>query len=231
MARTVRKVSRASTKNQQKEKKLSKKWWIVIASVIAAVIIGVTVGLIVYFANQEEEAYVSDMVYFTEPVTNDNGETVEFIKENYQTLVRYLEAQKHEHMFVFAYDGSAFYADPEDKDNYNEKYVTLITRLANLQAEVDAAKDRGIEIELYIVDVNVDSRINADIMYDTEYFGGLYSGSQEVFEPALFYNHEGEYKATVDFGDKEDMLISTSSLDYILNSSINNAINYIMSLN
>jgi len=231
LARTVRKVSRASTKNQQKEKKLSKKWWIVISSIVALIVIGVTVGLIVYFSNKEEEAYVSDMVYFTEPVKNEKGEEVEFIKENYQTLVRYLKAEKVEHMFVFAYDGSQFFADPEDEDNYDEKYVKLITSLANLQTEVNAAKEAGVSIELYIVDVNVDSQVNADIMYDSEYFGGLYGSQTTTFEPAFFYNHEGEYKATVDFNDKKNMLISTSSLDNISNSSITNAINYIMSLN
>lgn len=228
MARSVRKVSRVSTKNQQKEKLLNKKWWIIISSIIAVIIIGVGVGLGIYYATQEEE-YVSDKIYFAEPVEISEGVEVEFTKENYQTLVRYLKAEAVEHMLVFAYDGAAFYADPEDKDNYNKDYATLITRLANLQAEVNAAKEDCVSIELYIIDLNVDSRINADIMYDSEYFGGLYSESQETFAPAFFYNHEGEYQATVEISDR-DMTISTSSLSTILNSSINNAINYINSL-
>ena len=226
LARTVRKVSRASTKNQQKEK-LSKKWWIVIASAIAAIVIGVTVGLIVYYATLEEE-YVSDVTYFNEPVENSHGVEVEFTKENYQTLVRYLKAEKVEHMLVFAYDGTAFYADEKD-EIINEKYTTIITRLADLQTEVNAAKEAGVSIELYIVDVNVDSKINADIMFDTDYFGGLYSSSQNQYSPAFFYNNEGEYQATVEINEK-DMTISTGEFSTIYNSSIINAINYVKSL-
>ena len=89
-----------------------------------------------------------------------------------------------------------------DSVKFDEKYVKLITSLANLQTEVNAAKEAGVSIELYIVDVNVDSQVNADIMYDSEYFGGLYGSQTTTFEPAFFYNHEGEYKATVDFNDK-----------------------------
>lgn len=228
MARSVRKVSRASTKNQQKERKLSKKWWIVIASSIAAVVVGVTVGLIVYFATQEEE-YVSDVVYFAEPVKSTSGTEVDFIKENHQTLVRYLKAETLEHMLVFAYDGAAFYADPLDEDVYNKQYTTLITRLADVQLKVNEAKAAGVNIELYVVDVNVDSRINVDIMYDTDYFGGLYSSNQTTFAPAFFYNLEGEFQTTVEIGGK-DVTISTKSLDEILNSSIINTMNYINDL-
>lgn len=229
MARSVRKVSRVSTKNQQKEKILSKKWWIIISSVIAAIIIGVGVGLGIYYATLEEE-YVSDKIYFAEPVEISEGVEVEFTKENYQSLVRYLKAEKVEHLLVFVYDGAAFYGDSLDEENYDKRYTTIVERLANLQAEVNSAKAAGISIELYIVDVNVDSRVNADIMYDSTYFGGLYTESQETFQPAFIYNHEGEYQSTVEISER-DMTISTSSLDTILNSSISNAINYIKSLN
>ena len=83
MARAVRKVSRVSTKNQKKEG-LNKKL-IAIISAIVVVLLGVAVGLIVYFATQEDEAYVSDKVYFIEETygTNQEAGKVTFVRENY----------------------------------------------------------------------------------------------------------------------------------------------------
>lgn len=228
MARTVRKVSRTSTKNQQKESKLSKKWWIVIASTVGAVVLGLAIFLIVYFATQEDE-YISDKVYFNEVVENSNGNEVSFIKDNYQTLIRYIEAEKYDHLLVFAYDGNAFYAD-EEADNYNEEYDNLITYLADLQYEVNVAKENGVNIELFIVDVSIDNYSNVDILLDTTYFGGLYSSEQTIYTPALIYNQEGEFMSDVEI-DEKSYIISTAAEKTILSPSfINNAINYIKTL-
>lgn len=231
MARAVRKVSRTNTKNQKIRKKLSKKWLITIISSISVIVIGVIVGVSVYFLTQEEE-YVSDKVYFNEPTKNSDGNEVTFTKENYQTLVRYIKAGTTEHLFVFAYDGNAFYADEKDEDSYNREYTKLITRLADLQYEINEAKKQGINIELYIVDVSVDNSVNSGIMTDSTYFGGLYSETQGTYTPAFMYNFEGEYKETVTIGEETTKrTISTSDWGIVMSSSIPYAINYINNLN
>lgn len=230
MARAVRKVSRNNTKGQKKNRKLSKKWIISICVAVGIIIAGVGIGLAIYFSTKTED-YVSDKIYFTEETSTTDGNKVTFVKENYQTLVRKLDAQTTEHLFVFAYDGSAFYADEADEDTYNKQYTSLITRLADLQYEINEAKEQGINIELYIVDVHVDSSVNAGIMTDTKYFGGLYSEASTTFEPAFFYNLEGEYKETITIGDdKTERTISTKDWANIMTSSIPYAINYINSL-
>ena len=132
MARAVRKVSRVSTKNQKKEG-LNKKL-IAIISAIVVVLLGVAVGLIVYFTTQEDEAYVSEKVYFIEETygTNQEAGKVTFVKENYYSIVRKIENEEiNEHVFIFAYDGSAFFADELDEENYElygKDYETLMTR-------------------------------------------------------------------------------------------------------
>ena len=43
--------------------------------------------------------------------------------------------------------------------------MKLITRLADLQYTVDQAKDRGVDLELYVVDATVNSSTNEGILY------------------------------------------------------------------
>ena len=237
MARAVRKVSRVSTKNQKKEG-LNKKL-IAIISAIVVVLLGVAVGLIVYFTTQEDEAYVSDKVYFIEEtkVLNKDGEvidTVTFVKENYYSIVRPIknDADFEEHIFVFAYDGSAFFADPEDEDKYDEYYETLISRVAQLQYAVNKAKEAEVDVVLYIVDVNVDNQVNAGLMTDAaglheKGFSALYSSYDEstTFEPALFYLNEGVVKQEFENGK----LASTGTMSK-LSSAINYSVNFLNSL-
>ena len=239
MARAVRKVSRVSTKNQKKEG-LNKKL-IAIISAIVVVLLGVAVGLIVYFTTQEEE-YVSEKVYFVEETygTNQEAGSVTFVKENYYNIVRQIENEKiNEHVFIFAYDGSAFFADSEDEENYElygKDYETLITRVADLQLAVNAAnKEKGIDVVLYIVDVNVDNGVNAALMTDAanlheDGFSAFYSSADEstVFEPAFFYLHEGEVKKNIDAESKK--LVSTNKMSTIMSTSIKNSINFLKSL-
>ncbi|HIT50438.1 MAG TPA: hypothetical protein IAD46_05365 [Candidatus Pelethenecus faecipullorum] len=229
MARAVRKVSRASTKNQKKETKLSKNAVIAIIVTIALIVIGLSVGLGLYFGLKADDDYVSDKIYFTDPVLTTDGKEVTFVKENYQTLKRYIDEDKVEHMFVFAYDGSAFYADEKDEDHYNKDYTTLITRLADLQYEINEAKQRGVNIELFIVDVDVDSSVNEGILSD-ELFGALCSESQDTYTPVFCYNQEGEYKSTVTIqqdGSSRERTISTSMMVEIISTTIPNSILYI----
>ena len=236
MARAVRKVSRVSTKNQKKEG-LNKKL-IAIISAIVVVLLGVAVGLIVYFTTQEDEAYVSDKVYFIEETygTNQEAGKVTFVKENYYSIVRQIENEEiNEHVFIFAYDGSAFFADTEDEDNYNKDYETLITRIADLQLAVNEAASNGIDVVLYIVDVNVDNQVNAALMTDAaglheDGFGTFYTSYDEstTFEPALFYLFEGEVKKNIDADNKK--LVTTNKMSTIMSTSIKNAINFLKSL-
>ena len=236
MARAVRKVSRVSTKNQKKEG-LNKKL-IAIISAIVVVLLGVAVGLIVYFTTQEDEAYVSDKVYFIEETygTNQEAGKVTFVKENYYSIVRQIENEEiNEHVFIFAYDGSAFFADSLDEENYDKNYETLITRIADLQFAVNEAAANGIHVVLYIVDVNVDNNVNAGLMTDAaglheDGFGSFYTSYDEstTFEPALFYLYEGEVKKNIDADNKK--LVTANKISTILSTSIKNSINFLKSL-
>lgn len=243
MARAVRKVSRVSTKNQKKEG-LNKKL-IAIISAIAVVILGVAVGLIVYFTTQKEE-YVSEKVYFVEETygSNENAGSVTFVKENYFNIVRMAKSGEiNEHVFVFAYDGSQFYGDLEYVNQFEDaeynaqlkiynEYVTLIKRVADLQIAINAAASKGNDVVLYIVDINVDNRVNTGIMTDAgnlheEGFGALYSSIDEttVVEPAIFYLNGGIVKEKFESGK----LATTKSLSKIA-SAINNSVNFLNNL-
>ncbi|MBD5390890.1 hypothetical protein HDR67_02680, partial [bacterium] len=230
----VRKVSRATTKNQKKERKLNKKLMI-IWSVIILIAIGVGVGLGVYYGTKDKDTtYVSDKIYFNEPTKDTAGHEVVFNKDNYQAIQRYIkdglrdkDGNKNnlEDIFIFVYDGTAYYADEKDEDNYNEDYVKLITRLADLQYQVDQAKAAGLSIELYVVDVSVDLATNVDILMDSQ-FGGFYSDDEGFYEPAFIFIKGDQFKSKVEYAD-ESHVISTSDWTDVLSSSILYAINYI----
>lgn len=229
MARTVRKVSRANTKDQKKEGKLNKKWWIAIISGIVLVVVGLGLGLGLYYGLKEEETYVSTKIYFNEPVKNTEGNEVSFIKDNYQAIARYMESGEHENIFIFVYDGSAFYADEEDEDKYDAEYAALITRLADLQYTINQAKARGVDVDLYVVDVHVDNSTNAGIMSDKR-FGGLYTDDYQTYRPAFIYIQGDEFKEKVEYeldGLKQNDLISTSNWEDVYSTSIYTAIKYI----
>lgn len=234
MARSIRKVSRVTTKDQKKERKLNKKLMIIL-SIVLLVVIGLSVGLGVYYGTKgKDTAYVSDKVYFNEITKDTAGHEVEFNKDNYQSIQRYIKdgirdtsgnKNNLEDIFIFVYDGSSFFADEKDEDNYNEDYVKLITRLADLQYQVDQAKKLGLMMELYIVDVSVDLETNVDILMDST-FGGFYSEDQEQYDPAFIYIKGDQFKSKVEYED-ESHVISTSDWKDILSSSILYAMNYI----
>ena len=231
MARAVRKVSRVSTKNQKKEG-LNKKL-IAIISAIAAVVVIAAVSLIVYFTTKEDEVYVSEKVYFVGETygTNKDAGTVTFEKENYYNIVRKIQNQEiQEHVFIFAYDGSAFYADEEDEANYNKDYEKLIATIADLQLAINALNNT--DVVLYVIDVNVNDRVNAALMTDAanlheDGFAAFYSSTEDtVFEPAFFYLHEGEVKKNFKIDGKK-LLVSTSKMGTILSTSIYNTLNFL----
>lgn len=233
LARAVRKVSRTTTRNQKKESRINKKWLIICLSAILLIGIGLGVGLGIYFGTKGESTYVSDKVYFNEEVTVNN-EKVTFNKENYQSILRYLDkGNNQEDIFIFVYDGNAFYADEKDEDNYDKDYVVLINRLAQLQLEVNKAKAKGTSIELYVIDVAVDSAVNAGIFSDST-FGGLISDDQVTYEPAFIYLKDGKYQQKIEYetdsNNKESHTISTATWTDISSSSIKYAINYIQTL-
>ena len=82
LARSVRKVSRSNTKNQKKEYKFNKKLFIIILTVVVLIGVGLGVGLGIYYGTKEDEAYVSDKIYFHEETKDTEGHTVKFNKEN-----------------------------------------------------------------------------------------------------------------------------------------------------
>lgn len=235
MARSVRKVSRVTTKDQKKERKLNKKFLIILCSICLVIGIALGVGLGVYYGTKTDDTtYVSDKVYFNEPTKDTTGHEVVFNKDNYQSIKRYIkdgikdkEGNKNnlEDIFIFVYDGSAFFADEKDENNYNEDYVKLITRLADLQYHVDQAKAAGVMLELYVVDVSVDSETNVDILMDSQ-FGSFYSEDEEYYNPAFIYIKGDQFKSKVEY-EEESHTISTSDWKDVLSSSILYAINYI----
>lgn len=233
MARSVRKVSRVNTKNQKKESKFNKKLLIIIVSVVLLICIGLGVGLGIYFGTKTDDTYVSDKIYFNEETRDTEGHIVTFNKDNYLAIERYIKNGDIENVFIFVYDGNAFYADEKDEDHYNEDYVKLITRLADLQYTVNQAKDRGVDLEFYIVDVAVNNSTNAGILYDSQ-FGSLLTEDQSSYEPAFIYIKGEQFQQKVEYedenGNKQSHTISTSSWTEVLNSSILYAINYIKTL-
>lgn len=230
MARSVRKVSRQSTKNQKKEINVNKKWLIAIVSIVILAVVGLGVGLGIYYGTKgNDETYVSDKIYFVDPIKTSTGEEVSgFNKENYQALNRYISDEygtTMEHRFIFVYDGANFYADEEDEDNYDEEYTKLCTRIADLQKAVNEAKAAGIDVELYIIDTNVDGGTNSEIKSDSNY-GAL---GEETNYPLFIYMHNNEYKET--FEDKKNK-ISVGGDDWhdIIVSSIPYTLEYLNDL-
>ncbi|MCM1131282.1 MAG: hypothetical protein NC310_01020 [Roseburia sp.] len=234
MARAVRKVSRAKTKDQKRETKVNKKLLIIIISIVLVIGIGLGVGLGIYYGSQKDNTYVSDKVYFNEEIAIDDEHKVSFNKENYQSIVRYLDrGDNAEEIFIFVYDGEAFYADELDEEHYDKDYVELITRIAQLQYEIDKAKEKNVSVELYIVDVAVYNSSNSSILFDSA-FGSFYSDDELNYSPAFIYLKDGKYQQKVEYEDdklgKQSHIISTSSWTDILNSSVKYAINYLDTL-
>lgn len=234
MARAVRKVSRAKTKDQKKESKINKKVLIIIVSIVLVIGIGLGVGLGVYFGTKKDNTYVSDKIYFNEEIAIDDEHKVIFNKDNYQSIVRYLDrGDNAEEIFIFVYDGDAFYADEKDEEHYDKDYVELITRIAQLQYEVDKAKVKGVSAELYIIDVSIYNSSNTSILFDSA-FGAFYSDDALNYSPAFIYIKDGKYQQKVEYEDaelgKQSHVISTSAWTDILNSSVKYAINYLDTL-
>ncbi|MDE6661602.1 MAG: hypothetical protein K2J93_07250 [Anaeroplasmataceae bacterium] len=232
MARAVRKVSRATTKDQKKESRINKKWLIISLSIVLAILIGLGVGLGVYFGTKKDNTYVSDKIYFAEEIVVEDSK-ITFNKENYQTVLRHLDrGDNAEEMFIFIYDGNAYYGDEKDEDHYKDIYTKLIKRLAELQLEVNKAKSKGVSIELYVIDVAVDSSTNSGILFDSK-FGALYSNDELNYEPAFIYLKDGKYQEKVEYeadDAKQSHIISEKSIDDVYNSSIYHAMNYIRTL-
>ena len=231
--RDVRKVSRSNTRNQKKETTLDKKW-IAVISCVLIVLIGLGIGLGIYFGTKskttEAEDYVSSKIYFSEPTKTSANQEVEFKKDNYQAIKRYIKSGNHaEHIFVFVYDGASFYADKEDENRYQEDYDRLITYVADLQYAVNKAKEHNVQVELYIIDVNVNDRVNTGIYSDSS-FGAVQSDSSSSFSPALIYLKDGEYQKEIKKEDNTKLNLEYSSWKEIMQTLVPNFILYIDSL-
>lgn len=229
MARAVRRVSRASTKDQKKDRVLSKKI-VLIISIILVVLAGVGVGLGIYFSNQDNSEYVSEKIYFNEPTTTTDGKNqVTFNKDNYQSILRYINKGNIEHILVFIYDGNAFYADEEDEANYKEEYTKLISKVADLQYEVNLAKEADVSVELFIIDISVNSYINLEIFADSTFGAFDSSLNAAPYEPAFVYVEGDVFKEKVEFEDKK-YTISNDTFAEVYSSSIPYAIEYVQYL-
>ena len=230
MARVVRKVSNKSVRGQKKEKGLfsNKLFWIITSAVL---VIGVIVGvLIAVLVDDSSETETVD--YFK------TEETVKFNVSDYYSVSNYVtpdykdvitgEKLSHTHVFDFAYDSTLFYPvkNEDNEETYNQLHETLLARLIDLQKEVDSAKEKGVDIELYIIDTSILS--NSYILTDMTFAGDTYS--DESSSMMFTYIEEGLVQEDkVPVGDKE-VLFVTKTLNNMVTTAIPQAINYIKNL-
>lgn len=227
MAKVVRKVS---NKKLAKKSNKGKIIAIVISSVILAV--GVALGIYFGFFHEDESTSVASKDYFTTTETT-NGDEISFVKGNYRGIENYVDdtnAYFMDYVIVFAYNPNNFYpyGDEENDIDANEQHLAVITKLADLQYEVNQAKERGVKIDLFIVDLTIGA--NYEIAYDSN-FGGFYDSSIDAsqMEPMFALIEAGDYKAQVEI-DSRKLSVSTKEVSTMNSTTIQNAINYVKTL-
>ena len=128
MARSVKKVKRAK----------SKKFWIILSSIIGVVIVGSIVGFLIWYCE-----------YNTADLTNLFSEYTDS-KINYDELETILSNSKgdyeHNKMFVFVYNSSYTYDEPDDKTSTDYtsylEYKEALSQLDELKSLVDKINDK-----------------------------------------------------------------------------------------
>ena len=213
MARVVRKVSNKNIANANKKKKVNK--WL-IGGIIAGVVVAIAVAVILWVTlgnNGEEEHY--DYLNTYQLV---EGEEVKFQKANYNALLNMMNEEYVGYVdgiiIVLAYNSETLV--PEDEDLKERPYATLLKYMAELQVKVNEAKEAGINIELYVVDITI-SESDWAIMGDSK-FGGSTSVSEtniDSISPLL---------AVIDNTAEEKLVkkCSKNSISTILNTGIKN---------
>ncbi|MBE6136981.1 MAG: hypothetical protein E7176_01110 [Erysipelotrichaceae bacterium] len=227
MARVVRKVSGKASAGQKKQRVwyTSKLFWGIVSAIV---VIGVTAGILLYFFvfKEEEESTVNEIDYF------ETCETVDFNVTTYNGVLNYIdinyvdiqtnEPLYCENAFVFAYDKSLFYPNASDnEENYLETYEKLLAQLIDLQKDIDAAKESGLDVELYVVDTSIAS--NSFIMENGTF--GVDGESSYAF--MFTYIKDGEFaKDKISVNGKKQQIFSTDENEMI-RTTIRHAQNYV----
>lgn len=224
LARVVRKVSNKAVSGQKKQGGIfkNKLFWII---AIVVVVIGVTVGIVLGITlNNNTEDDTNKVDYFA------TNEEVDFTTASYSSVknytnINYYNPQNNESLyvtnaFVFVYNLSSFYPDSDD-DSYVKAHADLLSKLVDLQKAIDAQKENGVDVELYIVDSSVGD--NSSILYDTN-FGG---SEEEEITFMFSYIQNGEFcDEKISIKDKEYKLYSTV-VSEMLTTIIPQTINYV----
>ncbi len=162
MARAVKKV--------KTNKKLGKKFYIILFSIIGVLAIaGIITGVVLALKDDNEELY-------------DYFQDYKDIKINYDEVSDIVTKGEVEHIFIFMYDGSTFNAKTsEDDDDYSledEALVNNVIVMYNKVKEINAKQSSDI-VSFYIINTNLSG--NSAALNDTTYLGGFAS------TPALAY--------------------------------------------
>jgi hypothetical protein len=228
LAKVVRKVS--NKKLAKKGNKAGKIIAIVLSSVV--LVVGAILGIYFGFYHEDSTTVESNDYFITLETTN--GDEVEFVKGSYRGIENYIDDNNEffkEYVIVFAYNPDTFnpYGDEENDVDANEQHLALMTKIADLQYEVNQAKARGVKIDLFIVDLTIGS--NSEIASDSN-FGAFYSDSiePEAMEPMFALVEAGEYKAQVEINSKK-LQVSTKEVSEMNSTTVQNAINYVKTLN
>ena len=228
MAKVVRKVS--NKKLAKKGNKVGK----IIALVASSIVLVVGAALGIYFGffhEKDDNSSLNGKDYFVTLETT-NGDEVEFLKGSYRGIENYIDetnAYFKEYVIVFSYNPDTFYpyGDEDNDIDINEQHKALLTKLADLQHEVNEAKKRNVKIDFFIVDLTVGS--NSEIGSDSS-FGAFYPDSEvENMGPMFVFIEAGEYKSSVEISSK-NLPVSTSDVSEMNNTTIKNTINYVKTL-
>lgn len=226
MARVVRKVSNKSVRGQKKQKGFigSKLFWVIVSAVV---VIGVLVGVLiaVFSSKDSEDSLYTDYFKLEDEVTfnvTDYYALSNYVNPDYSDVVTG-EKLSHSHVFVFAYDISLFTPFSTDDVEAVKAHESLYKKLVDLQKAVDAAQEKGVDVELYIIDTTF--LANVTVMTDPSFVGAtLASDDQSKF---LFtYLEEGE----VIVEDDDDKSFVTKTINNMDTTLLPKAIKYINSL-
>ena len=221
MARVVRKVSNKNLANANKNKKVNK--WL-IGGISAGVVVAIAVAIILWVVlggNDESEKvdYFNTYTY----VEEGNSYDLTFTKANYNGLLNVLDENYPSYVdegitIVFAYNSNNFDPENEDDTQTAKAQKELLNRIAHIQLTVDQAKELGIKVELYIVDISI-SDSDWAIMNDPTFGGNTSVTGDNVnyVEPLLAYIDNGSKdKLVKDFSNYNTSTITYTSVPRII---------------
>jgi hypothetical protein len=196
LARVVRKVSNKNLANANKNKKLNK-WFI--GGIITGVVVGIALAIILWVTLGKNDD-TNKVDYFNTYEITENGTTTEvkFTKANYSGLLNVLDDTysagyvEEGITIVFAYNSDTFNPENEDDEEAAKLHAKLLEYIADIQLKVNEAKEVGVKVELYIVDICISSD-NWDIMGDSNFGGNTTVSNENVnsVSPLLAYIDNG----------------------------------------